>query len=267
MGLRFGIQRKIFGKNFIDIQAGPQFLTWRTSFSPGNNMESKNNFWGFSTRVRMGLVLGKKNLSLNAGQKCNVFQCFEERQKMFKVDFLNLLSISITDFRRFSGKFILSYEHKFNSFWSINSELSWIYLFLNSNNNGVSDSKFNYAGLRLKLQGRYYYDMKKRIARGKSANNLSGNYFGLQLNTSDLITYSTSEIKGVAIAPQFALSVGPMWGLQRTIFGRWFIDYSIGTTLNIYLNDQKSVLFNYDQEDFSAERFNLTSQLRIGLFF
>ncbi len=258
IGLKYGIQRRIFGRGFIDIQIGPQF-TFREFSYKGQNGETrieKNDSWLLTSQVKLGFVLGQSNLSLEAEKRCDVFQCFEERKGIFKLDLLNALNMSFDTDQSVIGTVNLAYEFKVAPAWSINNEFNLTYFF-KTNNFPNGDNLF--LSLGLTTQARYYYDLKNRIAQGKSSNNLTGNYVALQAKTSDFLDVITG-------GNDFLITLSPIWGLQRAIFEKGFIDYSLGFNLLSTNADQ------WDLENrtlIGPEGFNLRliSQLRIGFRF
>jgi len=160
---------------------------------------------------------------------------------------------------------------------------------------GIFEDRKNFnSGVGLRLEARCYYSLQKRIAQGKSANNLSGNYFSLRLTTSNIFEYniypkliqvgtngnggaifSISEEDAVeAGMPQILyLNVTSVWGFQKRIFKKGYIDYSIGlraytakigepTNPSGILSLDPSGFLNFDNWSFSP-----VSQLRIGLAF
>jgi hypothetical protein len=95
-----------------------------------------------------------------------------------------------------------------------------------------------------KVGVRYYYSMAKRIREGKSANNFSGNYVGVQFTKAlsvrviqhvydtrtgaTLGTYNDDVAYGYN-APLFSA----MWGIQRRLGRRSFIDVNVGPEVTI----------------------------------
>jgi len=68
--------------------------------------------------------------------------------------------------------------------------------------------------VNLTLGGRYYYNLPEKIWEGKSANNLSANYFSLQLTS-----YAFGRIIPI---------VEPLFGIQRRLGHLFYIDGNIG---------------------------------------
>ncbi len=64
-------------------------------------------------------------------------------------------------------------------------------------------------------QYRYYYNFARRLKKGKTINNNSGNY----VTASLFLEFNNSELRGL---------IGPAWGLQR-VYGRHFkLNFNVG---------------------------------------
>ena len=98
---------------------------------------------------------------------------------------------------------------------------------------------------------RYYYDMSRRIKEGKSANNFSGNYFGLTY-------YSTFDKNGGRVIGNYALNaVAVRWGMQRRFFKRGLVD------LGLSLSSEKPMSTLFSGE--SPRSYSLRTHRIIGL--
>ncbi|GAB3248110.1 hypothetical protein GCM10027347_04160 [Larkinella harenae] len=95
-----------------------------------------------------------------------------------------------------------------------------------------------------KIGVRYYYGMAKRIREGKSANNFSGNYVGLQVaralsvynarhlydtRTGEPVRTEKYDMAGSYNAPLIAA----MWGIQRRVGRRGFFDINAGPEITV----------------------------------
>lgn len=70
----------------------------------------------------------------------------------------------------------------------------------------------------LSLSSRYYYNFKRRKNKGRRIDKFSGNYIGVQFVKP--LSYSEGDIKKTTI--------GPVWGVQRSIDKFGFVDFNIG---------------------------------------
>ena len=117
--------------------------------------------------------------------------------------------------------------------------------------NGVVNADYNGVD-RLAIGGgvRYYYNMNKRILKGKSANNFSANYIGPMTN----YRYSVS--------PNFAnnLSGYFVYGIQRRLGKYGYLDFKMGPGY-----EYKTV--NLRDPNYNDEGFSLIIDFKIGLAF
>lgn len=73
--------------------------------------------------------------------------------------------------------------------------------------------------ISIQLAPRFYYNFKKRIRKGKTANDLSAAYLSIR-NQWDINRYDNGWVKN------YNLSL--LWGTQRRIFEHMFINYEFG---------------------------------------
>jgi len=232
-----------FGKNgFINFSLGAG-KAWRSkdistlSFNNEGQLKPSPSVenWILDYRLTLGWAFGKSN-SYNP-EDCSVIQYFKEEKSLLKIDILNIIS-SISD-QGIGGSFSIEYEQKLgNSPFSVNPYFFIPYTL------GFEKEIENRVSTVIGTETRYYYNLKKRIRKGKTGNNLFANYFGAKIayhtNTRDNLPYG----------------YGIMWGLQRRLFNTVFIDYSLG---------------NYSRASFQSPDFEvyttMFSELQIGLAF
>ena len=102
----------------------------------------------------------------------------------------------------------------------------------------------------LRLEPRYYYNLEKRIHKGKDISNNSGNFFGLNINyRPNTVIYRTKDY----LSPVESLSIVPKWGIRRNL-GKNF-NYELGAGLGF-------------RHEFKGEDYGeLDLHLRIGYTF
>jgi len=99
--------------------------------------------------------------------------------------------------------------------------------------------------LYAKVGVRYYYAMAKRIQQGKSANNFSGNYIGLQLTKSISVHSLSHYYRTPSGESLYTINddltryydrpfLGLHWGMQRRLGRRGFFDINAGPEVNFY---------------------------------
>ncbi len=92
---------------------------------------------------------------------------------------------------------------------------------------------YRYYSISATLEPRFYYNLKRRIAKGKSANNLSGGYIALAFTKgydSDRIPNTSlsidNQLVGTSLSHSYLL-IEPKWGIQKRLFRNGFMDFSI----------------------------------------
>jgi hypothetical protein len=102
----------------------------------------------------------------------------------------------------------------------------------------------------LRLEPRYYYNLEKRINKGKDISNNAGNFFGLNINyRPSTVIYRTKDY----LTPIESFSIVPKWGLRRNL-GKNF-NYELGAGLGF-------------RHEFKGEDYGeLDLHLRIGYTF
>ena len=110
---------------------------------------------------------------------------------------------------------------------------------------------------------RYYYDMKKRMGEGKSANNFSGNYFGISMTQS--FEKLSRDYKNTLNNP--FPSLNPVldafelrWGMQRRFFNHGIIDF--GASLGVASFDNREV---YTTQRYVYQAFLFQTQWSLGM--
>lgn len=111
-----------------------------------------------------------------------------------------------------SGKINIGYEKSVKqSSFSIATNL----LFLQQ----VHQVGYKQNQLSIQIAPRYYYNLKKRIRRGKTANDLSAEYFSIRNQWNiDKFREDWQE--------DYTFSL--LWGSQRRVFEHMFINYEFG---------------------------------------
>jgi hypothetical protein len=220
----YGIQRRVFNSWYIDWQLGVGMD--KLSFKNESEFQANQIDYWLHNQFTLGLAFGGGKKS--ATNKCNLFSCFEEEKSLWKLEMRNIYK-SYSSGGGYSIEFNPEYERKIGkSSFSINTGL------------GISYGDYYYRdnfyggynlGVNATIEPRYYYNLKKRIATGKSANNLSGNYFSINVNGSFSKSYygtldSAAVIKNNELSGNL-LVIEPRWGIQRRLFKNGFLDLSV----------------------------------------
>ncbi|MRX70038.1 hypothetical protein SAMN06265349_10362 [Flavobacterium resistens] len=118
------------------------------------------------------------------------------------------------------------YEHGFSAKNTLYSEAS---LVTGYRHNGWYDESTWYFTPRITEQLRHYYNLEKRVTKGKRTAYNSGNFIALNAHY-DFQSISTNKWFDEEV-PSF--TIGPVWGIQRTYKGKLNIDLHIGAGVNI----------------------------------
>ena len=241
IALTWGIQNRFLNTGLIDIgiTAGLETSTtttpiWETivrgNYSEnkftGKHNEFKESNWFVRSEARIGLGFTRSANRYKA-TTCDVFKCFEAQKSWLKIDFTRMFYISENKKDVNLG---LDYEFKIGqSAWSINQAVrvqykSYTGISTMYNSSGPSMSTYSVGPFwsgSYSLEPRYYYNLKKRIAYGKSANNLSANYVSL-LNGMDFYKNPNGDLQGSK------RHTGLVYGVQRRLVKNGFFDVNAG---------------------------------------
>lgn len=213
--LCIGIQRRILKYQYIDFGIGTGFRTRITTQIPTDQNRTQ---WIFNYRLAYGFLLNKVSKNTANGARCEALRCFEEERSMWKIGLNNL--VTELNQRKFSGILSVAYEQKIpKTMWSVETSLNiGGNLYSNATESIPKyDSKY---GFSVGVMPRYYYDKKREISKGKSADNLLGTYLGAKL------TYGQSE-RFDNLQVQYA-DAALIWGWQQRLLKHLYYDLSIG---------------------------------------
>ena len=228
----YGFQKRIFNNWYFDYKFGLGFYnTYKTVPPP--------NFYTYSVKkVNQLEVINQLSLgwAIGAGKhknvaSCDIFRCFETEKSLWKADIRQILNLKPN---AFSSSLGIGYEHKLNnSALSLNMELKGK---IGHSTDPSFDLVINASNLAATIEPRYYYNLKKRISKGLSVNNLSGCYVSVAFSASngrenwrysepDSSWLSTNPVKSFSQTQE--LIIMPKWGIQKRIFKYGFADFSL----------------------------------------
>lgn len=236
IGPRLGLQRRVFRRFYVDAAVGFDYLFGNGPAFKEDNIENEDDLFEFknissfqfTTSLTFGLAWGKTSANYNPNT-CDALKCFVEENRIWKVDLINLAQIAN---QRFTGNVNIAYEQKlWKSPWSVTPEFNFNYdaKFFDSDGRSSNSSMWLRVGLK------NYYNLKKRIAKGKSANNLSGDFWGLYF-TQRRFEQLFSGFSNPSIPTYVTFS--PVWGLQRRLFKNAFFEFSLGPSFQIWTQDR-----------------------------
>lgn len=218
--LNFGMQRRILRRSYFNFKAGLGASYHHQGAAPDKSWQP-----AFQAELAYGLAFGEGQP--DEGRLCDALLCFREDRQLFKVNIANLLNGLGRDF--YSGGLSLAFEQKLGAApFSLQLDVSGGYTYRDNSFATFESSAFN-----LGFEPRYYYNLNKRIAQGKSANNLSANYF--TLSVSYFNSQSTIESESRSERSKYrneSLILTPAWGFQRRIFEHGYIGYQLGVNFD-----------------------------------
>lgn len=156
-----------------------------------------------------------------------------EELALLKIDVLGplLFLLSAEDSSK-SNIARMSFEKKFKPEWS------WIIT------TEIQANRLDITELRQRAGARYYFNMQKRILKGKSANNFSANYLSARLN------YKRRPVEN-----ENQVSIDLIFGIQRRLWKYGYIDFDIGF---------ENIIAPYESK---SAGIDFTSSLQIGIAF
>lgn len=99
----------------------------------------------------------------------------------------------------------------------------------------ISGWRSNYLGLDVAV--RYYYSLPRRIRRGKSANNLSANYFSIQLDNTWTGSADWFVLQGRPVFTDYQTrrfsQASLLYGIQRRLGKHGYVDFNVGAAYRI----------------------------------
>ncbi len=140
-----------------------------------------------------------------------VIRAEEEKLTLFKIDLLAPLLFGLSSGRDegnekiIANVFRIAFEKKYKPDWSWFTRAKI----------RASDRTID----RLNLSGgiRYYYNLNRRILKGKSANNFSANYLAAE-----------PVIKFIDSFEETRITLRAVYGIQRRLWKRGYVDFDIG---------------------------------------
>lgn len=188
---KYGIQRRFLKRGYVD-------LGIKTGFDFFLNTEYRPTFF-IITYLDAGYAYAKDKQNLDREKLCPVLRCYATDKFILKANFINIFSFFVYNELEGNESILfqlnptIAAELKFGkSPFSLNTEFFVHTRFdfdITKRNNTDYTSYMIEPGLL--LEGRWYYNLNKRIMKGKTGNGLSANYIGL----GSRFTYTTVTIE------------------------------------------------------------------------
>lgn len=264
--LNWGVQRRLFNRGYFDLGFGAGMAT--VSSGPFNR---GGRVFFARPRAAIGLAVARPKTGKGAGNYCETLRCFTEERRMWKIDFYNLLDF----YKDYRYQWVslapnIGYEQKIAaSAWSVHMEIGGLLsragFTVDNAGQKQTYNSHTYQTMAV-LEPRWYYNLKRRIAQGKSGNSLSGTYVGVQSRWA----YSYEQLGNVA--PNIGdrrikdWSLAPVWGIQHRFMRNGYVDFNIGPGLQL----QQNTVTDENGEQMTSTQRNLiyiVSRLQVGLAF
>lgn len=228
--LTYGVQGRLFKWGYFNMNVGVGAKAREDviTYDAGNITTEMDVDFSLRYDVGIGIALGNTSGDQQA-PTCDFLKCFVEEKDMWKIDLSDVILGVNPDFKVYGGDLNVGYERKIgNSPFSVSTELTGGYLSSGpfedtarfGDFRGAKTVKFGY-----RVEPRWYFNMNRRIAQGKAANNLSGAY--VALSTAGRFMRSSFRESNV-IAMEHNYTAAGLIGYQQRIFKNGYIDASIG---------------------------------------
>lgn len=235
--VKFGMQRRVFGNGLVDLGLISGWV--KRSYVDSESLINSISYLSISSQAQIGLgLVFSSSKDVDWTRMCPVTRCYDVERFMLKVNFANALNYRFYPNQSGHELWInpkISMEQKvLHSAFSVNAHVAY--------NLGISSTgmekltlQSNWQYLDLQLEGRYYYNLKRRMLRGKSGNGLSGNYFAAGARQRRFGADGLHETS--VLEPYIAT------GIQRTLGKRFYIDVNIGLVRERVVPSNKPMIF------------------------
>jgi hypothetical protein len=255
--LKLGMQRRLLRYGFVDFSAGlgvaKSTVTDIVADQQGFKVNTEEKWHpALNLQAAIGLAYGEGRPE--DGRLCNVLLCYREDKDLFKINLIDI--VQQIGFDQYTGSLGLAYERKIaQTAWSV--ELGGT---ANYQRVAYTDYAIDNIGGTLYVEPRYYYNLNKRMALGKSVDNLSGNFVALRTGVeySRIEILVENELNTIYDSNYFVL---PSWGIQRRIFKNGYFSYQLGFEVNEL---ERLTKVNENLADLA---FRFTSDFKLGLAF
>lgn len=252
---KFGIQTTYLNRGLFDANLFAGITTSETlgaSFSMGTQI-----------KIGFGWIKGREGDS--QAVICDAFRCFEENLSWTKLDILNLPRVSGNQFGFFfKPRLKITRERKIKE--SVSNSLNMAgYIGYNQAtfsddfiNLAYTDSipdffqpKSQYFNIGTEISLRHYLSKKKKIAQGKTSNNLNGLYlealFFIEVGYTSFTDNKFVKFSGLGATSGTEVH----FGMQQRILDKFFVDFFLNVSTF-------TSTFGFQESKDSREQFNLS---------
>ena len=233
---KWGVQRRFLKQGYADVGV---MAGWNKSLSG----DSWSTFL-FNTYVEAGLAFTKDKYRLDLDKLCPVLRCHAEDRFLLKTNLVNIINLAYVR-ESLIGSISPNIEVEFKigkSPFSINTKLGSMLEYSKLIRYKYEYEIFGIAP-QLTIEGRYYYNLHRRMLKGKSGNGLSANYISLGPTYRGIYYNFSSEGNNYTQEDSFiGIKVGT--GIQRLISDHLYLDINLGIGYGIGHNYMGNILYH-----------------------
>lgn len=218
----WGLQRRFLQHGYFSLGIGAGFDI--------PLYEGENTSFALNTNMEIGLAFTKDKYVLNNDELCTIIKCFESSSFVLKSNLFNVISLRLAENRRTVtiNPNLIAEKKLGKSPFSLQAGVTMRYSYQYGGISYMSDindqfregSVLNFKGL---LEARWYYNLRKRMLKGKTGNGLAANYFGLGAEYG--LTGYVGRIDDIfgTNTQYYYLNTG----IQRFFSDHFYFDYSL----------------------------------------
>jgi hypothetical protein len=230
LSARYGIQNRFKKHGFFDFSAGLGY-----NYAPSKTGFDVQRFTlNQSFRIGLGIFENNKEADFS-GNYCTVLRCFDEKKRMWKINFLGIVQAGSSYGVSFSNNYAsitpnIAFEQKLGDKpFSVEISTDLTLSGWRSQNFYYSNSRWGGKNLSnlANLEFRWYYNQNRRIAKGKSGNTLIGPFMALQTDYNYTLAYQKQNTQNIRSRGD-DISYNLLWGYQLRIFKHGYAQFRIG---------------------------------------
>lgn len=240
---RLGLQRRFLGKGLADlgIRAGYVNENLAEYQFIGNDFDFEtinSRYFLMEAHTSIGLAFTpKRSVKLDYEKLCPVIKCYDTERFLIKVNVANSFQLAAGQSFDVYLQPSVAVEQKIReSPFSVQAKLKLRQAFSATNQSELYSWSYR-NGFTADFEGRYYYNLKRRIAKGKTGNSLSANYVSLVYSRRDQWTYNDGNGNPGSYHEN---GIFVQTGIQRTFGERLYIDVYIGFGITEWTENLRS---------------------------